>query len=484
VLHLRSIFAALAGIAGALVALADPPAQTASAARDERPMDVLKARVAAAAPGDTVEVEPGTYVGHLVIDRSVKLVAHVGARRPVLDAGGRGDVVEIKAENVELRGFVVQRTGIDLDGENVGVRVLAAGAVIEDNEFRDVLFGIDCKSAPRCTIRHNVIGGKNLNIARRGDAIRLWRSDDTLIEGNTMRDGRDALLWYSKGVVVRNNIAERCRYGLHLMYSNEVTIEGNTLTSNSVGVYFMYSSGVKLHDNRILRNRGPSGYGIGLKDTDGFEIQNNLLAGNRVGIYIDNSPVVKTPGVLIAHNTLSVNDVGMQFLPSVKGNTLTQNDFLDNIEQVSILGRGELTGNEFQIAGRGNFWSDYSGYDINGDGVGESEYESHHLFESLIDREPTLRLLLFSPAEQAIEFVGRALPAVEPETRFSDPAPLVRPANAGMQVAAGAAPTSGPSSLVLLGIAGAIGLVAFPLRLRERARGGASVVAPWKGATV
>jgi nitrous oxidase accessory protein len=190
-----------------------------------------------------------------------------------------------------------------------------------------------------------------------------------------------------------------------------------------------------VRNNRFLRNRGPSGYGIGLKDTDGFTIENNILSGNRVGMYLDNSPVVRTTPVLIARNTIAVNDVGMQFLPSVKGNTLIENSLIDNFEQVSILGRGELTGNEFDRNGRGNFWSDYSGYDADRDGVGDSEYESRRLFESLVDREPKLRILLFSPVQQAIEFVGRALPAVQPEPRFSDPSPLMRPAGASLPAA-------------------------------------------------
>lgn len=414
------------GLLGALVLPCGAPAQPPGAGG----VSPLASRIAAAAPGDTIEVGPGTYPGRLVIDKAVRLVARPGPDRPVLDAQGYGDAVEIRAENVELRGFIIERTGSELDGENVGVRVLANGAVIQDNELRDVLFGVDCKAALRCVIRNNVIGAKDLDIARRGDAIRLWRSDGTLIEGNTIRDGRDSILWYSKGVIVRNNLAERCRYGFHLMYSNDVTIEGNTLRANSVGIYFMYSTGVTVRNNIIDRNRGPSGYGIGLKDTDAFVIENNILSGNRVGMYLDNSPVVRTNRVLIARNTIAVNDVGMQFLPSVKGNTLTGNTMLDNFEQISVLGRGDLSDNEFDLDGAGNFWGDYAGYDADHDGVGDTEYESQTLFENLMDREPKLRLLMFSPVQQAIEFVGRALPAIRPEPKFSDLYPLMRPAGA------------------------------------------------------
>ncbi len=456
---------------GAVAALAGPARAAEPASAGAVQVSPLQGLIASAAPGATIEVGPGIYKGRLRIDKPVRLV---GRGRPVLDAGEHGDVVEIAAKNVTLRGFVVRGTGIDLDGENVGIRVLSAEATIEGNELADVLFGIDCKAAPRCVIRGNTIGGKDLEIARRGDGIRLWRSDDTLIEGNTIRDGRDAILWYSKGVKVRNNLSERCRYGFHLMYSNDVTIEGNTLTDNSVGIYFMYSTGVTLRDNRILHNRGPSGYGIGLKDTDRYTIENNLIAGNRVGIYMDNSPVVRTGTALIARNTLATNDAGMQLLPSVKGNTFTENSFIDNFEQVAVLGRGSIEDNEFEQGGRGNFWSDYAGYDLDGNGIGDAPYQARRLFENMTAREPKLRLWLFSPAQEAVEFVARAVPAVQPEAKFEDESPLVQPTGCRIAATTGVSPKPmWALAAMLVGGAGTgIGVAVAPGMRRRRFRGG------------
>jgi nitrous oxidase accessory protein len=349
----------------------------------------------------------------------------VGA--PVIDGNGSGDIIEIVAPGVEVRGFTIRDTGIDLDKENAAIRVLAPRVVLQDNTLEDVLFGIDLREAPDSIIRDNRIGGKALDIARRGDGLRLWRSDRVLIEGNTIHDGRDAILWYSQGVTVRSNTSLRCRYGFHLMYSDLVTISDNELSRNSVGVYLMYSKVVALTGNRFMRNRGPSGYGIGLKEVDQFSIEDNTIAGNRVGIYLDGSPFTTVrPGEII-RNTIACNDVGVAFLPAVRGNVMSENNFIDNIEQVSVQGRGELHGNEFSRNDRGNFWSDYVGYDLDRDGVGDFAYEPQTLFENLLDKEPKLRILLFSPAQQAVEFVGRALPAVRPEPKFTDECPLMAP---------------------------------------------------------
>lgn len=386
--------------------------------------DDLAARIAAAAPGDTIEVGPGVYTGPVRVERPLRLV---GRGRPVIDGRGAHDIVTIAAEHVEIRGFVIRHSGDDLDHESAAVRVLAGHAIVEDNIIEDALFGIDLKAAPDSVIRGNVVGGKALDIARRGDGLRLWRSDRTLVEGNTFREGRDAILWYSSDVLVRGNVVDRCRYGLHLMYSDRVTLEDNDLTRNSVGVYFMYSNQLALRNNRLLRNRGPSGYGVGLKESGNYRIEGNLIAGNRVGVYFDGSPFAPGGEALLTGNTIAVNDVGLALLPSVGGNTLTGNSFVDNLEQLAVLGRGNASRNAFALKDRGNYWSDYVGYDQDGDGIGDFEHEPAHLVESLLDREPKAKLLLFSPAEQAIEFVGRALPFTRPDPKFRDPAPLMRP---------------------------------------------------------
>lgn len=389
-----------------------------------RPMSDIQERIRQAPDGGIVTVQPGTYRGELIIDRPVRVV---GVGRPVLDGGGNGDIITIRAADVEFRGFAVRGTGTDLDKENCAIRVHAARVVLEDNELDDVLFGIDVHDAPDSVIRNNRIGGKPLDVARRGDGLRLWRADRALVEGNTIFDGRDAIIWYSTGVMIRGNRSFRCRYGFHLMYSNGVEVRDNDVTENSVGVYLMYSAKLVLAGNRIVRNRGPSGYGIGLKEADDFRIEDNLLLGNCVGIYIDGSPFATPESGRIRANTLAANDIGIAMLPAVRGNHVWENSFIDNIEQVSILGRGVLRGNAFEEEERGNYWSDYAGYDADGDGVGEANYDAKRLFESLVGRNPSLRMFLFSPAQQAIEFVARAIPAVRPEAKFVDQYPLTEP---------------------------------------------------------
>jgi nitrous oxidase accessory protein len=415
--------------------------------------NVLQQRIDAAKPGDTIVVDAGTY-GPIRVDKSITLI---GQGMPTIDGGGKGDVIILAdASPITIRGFVIRGSGADLDRESTGVRVLKSQTTIENCRFEDVLFAIDLKQAKDCVIRSNYLGSKPLDIARRGDVLRLFRSDNCLIENNIIEDGRDALLWYSNHVTVRGNISRRNRYGFHAMYSNDVRFEDNLLIDNSVGIYLMYGKGFTLQNNRILRNRGVSGYGIGFKEVDEYEVRDNVLSGNRVGMYIDGSPMRRKAGTAnFVGNNVSCNDVGMMLLPSVKGNRITGNNFIDNLEQVGVLGRGTVQQNEFAHDGRGNFWNDYGGYDANRDGVGDQAYAPSTLFENLIDREPKLRLMLFSPAHDAIDFIGRAMPATRSAPKFRDHSPLVAPVS--LNSSAGGPSTSvslGWAALLLVGASG------------------------------
>lgn len=393
------------------------------AAAADAPFD-LAAAIAAARPGDTIRVPPGVYRGHVVIDKPLTLEAEPGA---VLDGGEEGDVVQIRAPRVTLRGFIIRGTGISLDRENAGVTVLAPQATIENNRLEDVLFGIYLKQAPESLVRGNTIVGKDLPLPRRGDAIRVWSSHNTTVAHNDVRAARDVVMWFSQNLRLVGNRVRDGRYGLHFMYSDDNVIEDNILEDNSVGAFLMYSRRLVLRNNTFARNRGPSGYGVGLKDMDTVHATGNLFLGNRVGLYIDNSPWSRDAYDEFRENVFAYNDIGIAFQPSVKRNIFTGNTFLENIEQVAILGAGEFSGNVFTVNGRGNFWSDYRGYDLDGDGLGDLPYRPVSLFENLMDREPKLRLLLFSPAQQAVEMAARIVPLVQPQPKLTDTAPLMAP---------------------------------------------------------
>lgn len=398
-------------LAASLLAATAPP-----------PVD-LQALVDATPTGGTLVLAPGTYTGGVVVDRPLTIE---GAPGVVVDAGGEGTVVTITADDVAVRGLVLRRSGISLDREDAGIRVEGSRAVIEDNILEDVLFGILLVASTDSVVSGNTIGAKDLDPGRRGDGIRLWESDRSVVRDNVVEHGRDLLFWFSTDIEITGNRVRGGRYGLHFMYADSVLVAGNRLEGNSVGAYLMYSNDLVFRDNVVTGSNGPSGYGLGLKDVDGVEATGNRIVANRVGVYLDGSPF--TPDVVhhFTGNLFAFNDVALLFLPNVAGNAFSGNAFVDSREHVAIAGSGRLSGNTWHVGELGNHWSDYAGYDADGDGVGDVAYRIDDLFGDASGRHPELLLLSGTPAARVLDAAAEAFPAMRPEPRVVDEAPLVR----------------------------------------------------------
>ena len=245
------------------------------------------------------------------------------------------------------------------------------------------------------------------------------------VEGNRIADGRDTVFWFADEVTVRDNHVSGGRYGLHFMYADGAMVERNVLGENSVGLFLMYSNDLTVRHNVVFGNRGPSGYGLGLKDMDGAVIVGNHLEDNRVGMYVDNSPTRVGGSQVVENNVFAYNDTGALLRPSVRNNAFTENAFIDNEEQVAVDGGGRIVDNDWSVDGVGNHWSDFAGYDADGDGIGDIPYELDDLFSDLTDRHPELAFFTGTPAARAVDMAGRAFPNLRPEPKLTDDAPLV-----------------------------------------------------------
>ena len=420
-------------------------------AAQSAPFD-LAAALAAAQPGDTIVVPPGVYAGPVVVD--VPGLTLEGQEGAVIDGGGLGDVVTITAPDVILRGLTIRHSGKSLDQEHAGITGKAPRLLIENNQLEDVLFGIYLKEAPDSVLRSNRVTGMDLPISRRGDGVRIWQSPGALVEGNYVYDTRDVVMWFASDAVLRGNVIENGRYGLHFMFSDNQTVEENILRSNSVGAYLMYSRGLTMTNNLLLDNYGPSGYGVALKDVDDVHAVGNRIVNNRVGIYVDNSPREGDAFVIFEDNLTAYNEIGIEMLPSVSRNVYTNNIFQENREQVAIAGGGELRGNDWARAGWGNYWSDYAGFDADGDLVGDLPYRSTSLYENLMEKYPDLRLFQLSPATDALDLAARAFPLFQPRAKMADEFPLMTPPEP-------AAVPGVPEPPLLINLAAALGMLAL-----------------------
>jgi len=226
----------------------------------------------------------------------------------------------------------------------------------------------------------------------------------------------------------------------------------------------MYSQGVELLKNDIRGQRGPSGYALGFKDANDVVARDNLLVDNRMGIFLDGTPYTLGNYARIEENIIAYNDIGVGLVTTARGATFSGNTFWENEEQVSL----QVGGIEGNAVWDGNYWSEYAGFDADGDGLGDIPYHSDRFFESLTDRDPLLRALNFSPAVQAIEFAATSFPIFKPQPKLTDRKPLAYPAD----IPNSAEKTHNQrATMALLGL-GLLAISAFGVRLVVKNEGG------------
>jgi nitrous oxidase accessory protein len=432
-----------------------------STAAQSQPRD-LQGLIDSAPEGATLILEPGIYSGNVTIAKSITIE---GSPSAIVDAGGAGSAFDIGAADVAIRGITIRNTGNSLDRENAGISAREApGLIVENCTFERVLFGIFLRQSPGSTIRNNLIGGMDFEPGRRGDAIRVWETNDTLITGNVVDGGRDSVMWYSDGLVVADNVFTNGRYGLHFMYSHDATITNNVLEGNSVGGFLMYSKNLTFTGNFVAGNFGPSGYGLGMKEVDGAQVADNQFVGNRIGIYFDYTPISYDIVQRFTGNLVAYNEVGLLFLPNVERNEFSANAFVENREQVGITSGGEFTGNAWTIDGVGNHWDDFGGYDADGDGIGDIPYKLDDLYSALTDTHPEITFFADTPAARAVDMAARIFPSLRPRPKVIDEAPLVEMPDIVTSTRADGAPVAAMLTMSLLMLASAATVVAVSHR--------------------
>jgi nitrous oxidase accessory protein len=154
--------------------------------------------------------------------------------------------------------------------------------------------------------------------------------------------------------------------------------------------------------------------GLTLKDCDGSSVSHNRFTGNARGLQLDGSSSNR-----FAHNRFAQNDVAVRLLASAERNTFSANEFAQNWSDVVENGR-EST-NEWSVAGIGNRWSRYTGFDFDGDGVGESAHPLLRPFEQIEAANELARLYLQSPAAGALDFAARSMAGALAASRDNHP---------------------------------------------------------------
>ncbi|MCG6955249.1 MAG: nitrous oxide reductase family maturation protein NosD [Gemmatimonadetes bacterium] len=385
------------------------------------PGAALQAVVDQVVAGTVLCLSDGTYVGPVEIHRSLTLQ---GSHAAVIHSDGTGTTLRVVADSVALEGFTVEGSGDRYDKMDAAVYVHGRGIEVHDLEIRGALFGIIAEQSHDLLIEGNhVVGRAELPVGIRGDGVRLWEVRGSVVAGNRLEDSRDILVWYSPGNHIVGNRVERSRYATHFMYSDDCVVENGDYRDNIVGVFVMYSRGTTLRNNDIAGNASAGGMGLGVKESGNLVVEANRFVRDKTCVYLDTSPFREGDSVWVRANTFARCVTGVTFHSSERRNAFLGNAFEANQTQVVVEGRGNAQG----VTWKGNYFDDYQGYDLDGDGSGDVPYEVRSFSESLVADHPQLALLRGTLALGLLDAAARVFPLLEPETLLTDPQPRVSP---------------------------------------------------------
>ena len=355
----------------------------------------IGAALTEAKDGDVIEVRGGNYQESLNIGKSITLR---GMNHPVIKIE-KGRIIEITGPGVTVEGFTLEYESADLSSKDTAIFISkeAVGTTIRNNRLLNVMFGVWNIEGRDIRIENNTIVGRGaLSRNARGNCINLTGSQRVSIENNTLRSCRDGVymeLCHDARVV--GNDIENSRYAVHTMWVDRGVFNKNKSHGNLVGLAIMYTKYSEINDNLSYGN---STHGILFIQAIRSEIKSNTVIGNTKGIFLYNSILNEINSNLVMNNQLGLHSWG-----GSEDNKINGNSFINNEIQVKYVAGRNQEWNK-------NYWSDYVGWDMTSDGIGDYPYESNSVVDFIFWNYPLAKVLYTSPALQMLWVLEKQFP--------------------------------------------------------------------------
>ena len=391
-----------------------------AACTDLRAPGPLQPLLDALPDGATACLSEGRWRGPLVLSRPVTIWGPPGA---VVESVGAGDTVAVEAKGVRLLGFSVDGAGGRFDTMDAAIHVQADEVEVIGVSIYGAAFGVLVERSAQVRLEGlSIRGDPDTPMGLRGDGVRLWETTDSTVIGCHLEHSRDLVVWYSARNQILENWVSDSRYGTHLMYSHDNLIRGNRYERDTVGMFIMYSRGVQIEENLFALASGPGGMGLGLKESGDLSARRNLFVANTLGLFVDNSPIQLDEHNLYEDNAFRLSEVAITLHGTMQRNAFKGNDLRDNERQVHVEGGSDALGAEWS----GNHFDDYTGYDLDGDGIGDIPYELRSLSGELTSAHPKLSFFRGTAALWLVDSIAHLLPIFRPKRLLVDEAPRLR----------------------------------------------------------
>ncbi len=377
--------------------------------------DNIQEAIEAATPGSTIKVRNGIYrENNLLIEKSLHLV---GEELAEIDVENQGYGIVVKSDNVTISGLKISNVGQSYTDDYASIYITRSNHFkVSNNVLKEATFGVLVEKSHYGLIENNTISSTKTEEASAGNGIHLWHSSNVEIRKNEVFNLRDGIYFefVDDSKVIDNYSHDNLRYGLHFMFSNRDEYHYNTFTENGAGVAVMFSKFISMSHNKFFRNWGTASYGILLKEIYDAKIFQNTLEENTIGIQVEGSTRIN-----YKNNDFIQNGWAIKVRGACYTNNFEANNFLNNSFDISY--NSKLNDNKFS----GNYWSNYSGYDLDKNGVGDVPYRPVKLFSYVVNETPETIILLRSLFISIIDFSEKVSPVFTPDNLL-DEQPLMK----------------------------------------------------------
>ncbi|CAM3889362.1 nitrous oxide reductase family maturation protein NosD [Mesobacillus thioparans] len=368
-----------------------------------------------AAAGDTLTISQGTYKENIVINKRIALIGEHGA---IIDGGGKGNVIEVLVSDVIVKGLRIQNSGSGQEDSGIFIKK-ADGNIIENNSLNNVHNGIYIANSKDNQIVKNSISSYESHFSKRGNGIHMFKGGGHLLKENEITAVQDGIYYdFTEQIKVTGNHVSDSRYGMHFMFSKGVSAGRNHIEKNVTGFMVMDSSDIKFIENRVTDHFHFRGFGILIYETKNILVERNEILRNSTGLSLENGE-----NISINKNLIAANQVGLEFVGKNKKNLFAENNFIGNVVQSKISGEDMRLDDGL----KGNYWDDYSSFDLSGDGIGEEAYKAGSLYDRILRKQPYWQFFFESPSVKLWTKAESLFPSFG-SAEVYDARPLVAPA--------------------------------------------------------
>lgn len=365
----------------------------------------IKRAIEIAENGDKILVKEGLYEeAELFITKSIRII---GEKNAVIKAKDGKKVFTINADNVLIKNISIRDMKTSYVEDIAAIRIEKSNnVIIEDNILINTFFGIYAANSNNLVVRNNNIKSNAVNQSSSANGIHFWKCKNNLIENNHIESHRDGIYFeFVKNSLIKNNYSKlNLRYGLHFMFSDENRYYKNRFENNGAGVAVMYSNKIEMIQNDFVENWGTNAYGLLLKEIKDSKINNNYFKTNTIGIFGES--VIRCQ---FEHNDFTNNGWALKFISSSEQNNFLYNNFIGNTFDLAT-NKNSISYNTFKY----NYWSNYNGYDLDKDGIGDKPHKPVDLFSTVISDSPAAIILLRSMFVDMMNFAEKIVPIITP----------------------------------------------------------------------